>query len=669
AEVRGIDPTHPERGPLFRLPVTVLRTIPTVEDSDDELPERLEEESVLHLVNGWMEEHLEDMTPGRIERRFMAVPDGATWVDLRFHMTAHDNGGRSRMFMVHALQAIPGLTNRDGEKNNVVILEPEVPKVVSFPVQPGRTMELAIAQYWSSLGDCNLEYELTFHGVTPDQREVRLQPGDEAVRVEVSTPLQYEKLAPAAKLTTVRRLVKPTSAKITQLAEDRDGFDEERRFHRLELVYPIEQTSSGSVTPGFSKTDDLLYDSEYGGHVWAIFEKNGRRVATDDIWPHSVSLDKGSYTLKLWLRHDDRTKLESLKSAPLLLERSLSSPVSLSVYSTLIDVMQGGAKFRSSWLEPGEKQRLFVANVSSAPSGTLAGDILLGTITYGEEGTHDGAGQLPGGFPVSVVVSTTDAASGTSSSDSTESAPPNFDEPLSEDAAKNPKAKLSRKLRDAKLEFLNSLSIDSDREAFDRLVEEALKKDAGDLTVLVTKLHKLDAPKSRKERLSEIVEAADAVLAQLDEAAIALTLIGRSDADDKAAAKARKSAEKKKALLIDTLYRKGRALGYMELPEVVAKHPIKDQQAHDKAFEANYKALTKWVDPTDSDYFLLHIRREARQHNYGESLKWLNKYSSGAAPNYWYFEKRRKFYEALGWKHLSENAWQVRTSHFPNGQP
>ncbi|MFT4557170.1 MAG: tripeptidyl-peptidase-2 [Planctomycetaceae bacterium] len=676
AEVQGIDPNHPERGPLFRLPVTVLRTVPTIPDWDQHLREAIQKDGVNlpdfgvgALKNGWMEEHIENMVPGRIERRFIAVPDGATWVDLRFQMEPHENGGRGRMFMVHALQAIPGLTNRDGEKNNVVILEPEVPKVVSFPVQPGRTMELAFAQYWSSLGDCNLHYELTFHGLTPDQREVRLQPGDQAVRVEVSTPLQYEKLAPAAKLTSVRRIVKPTSAKITQLAEDRDGFDEDRRFHLLELSYPIEQKSAGSVTPRFPKTGDLLYDSEYGGHVWAIFEKDGRRVATDDIWPAAVSLGKDSYTLKLWLRHDNRAKLESLKSATMSLDRSLGSPVSLSVYSTLIDAMQGGAKFRSKWLAPDQKQRLFVANVSSAPGGTLAGDILHGTITYGEEGTHDGAGQLPGGFPVSVVVSTAHAASASSGGSSSKSSVDSFDEPLTGDAAKNPRAKLNRKLREARLEFLKSLSVASDREAFDRLVEDALKKDEKDLTVLVARLRKLDDEKTRKERLSEVVEAADAVLAQLDEAEIAMALVGRSPADDKEAGKARKSAEKKKALLIDTLYRKGRALGYMELPEVLAKNPIKDQKAHDKAFEDAYKALSKWVDPTGSDYFLLHIRREARKQHLGESLKWLNKYSGDAAPNYWYLEKRRKIYEALGWDHLTQNAWQRRTSHFPNGNP
>ena len=70
------------------------------------------------------------------------------------------------------------------------------------------------------------------------------------------------------------------------------------------------------------------------------------------------------------------------------------------------------------------------------------------------------------------------------------------------------------------------------RKSFDRLINEALKKDKNDLTVLVAKLRKLDEEKSRKKRLSEVVEAADAVLAQLDEDAIAQALIGQSAADD-----------------------------------------------------------------------------------------------------------------------------------------
>ena len=565
------------------------------------------------------------------------------------------------MFMVHAVQSVPGLTNRDGESNNFLALEPGVEKVISFPVQPGRGMETAFAQYWSSLGSCSLHYDLTFHGIVPDQRAVNLQPGAIAQQVEVATNLQFEELAPEAKLTKYRRLVKPASASVSLLAADRDGYSENRRFHELVLTYPI--SGVGAVTPYFSKVDDLLYDSEYGGFLIAVFDPNGKRVGTDDIWPHPIGIGKGEHTLKLWVRHDDRSKLDALKSMPMALERSLGSPVTLTVYPTLIAAQNGGPAFSGHWLNPDGKERFFIGNISSAPDGTLAGDVLLGSLTYGKKGTHGGSGQLPGGFPLSAVVPSTEATSAKPAASAgdgwtwTDPAP-----------AKTDEEKLAHAVRKAKLDYLKGLSIDSNRSAFYKLAEE-LKEDGAGLAVLVLTLEKLDDAEKRKTRLSSVVSAADAVLAKIDTASIEAGLGLRPAEGDGAAAKKKKDAEKLKGLLVDTLYRKGRALGYMELPEVLTRTSIKDQKAHDEAFEANYKELARWDDATSEKHFLLHIRRAAKKKELGESLKWLNKYAGGPGSNYWHLEKRRKFYKELGWRHLEANAQGLLRAHFPNGKP
>ncbi|MBI1313495.1 S8 family serine peptidase [bacterium] len=690
AEVLGLDVEHLERGPLFRLPITVTRLIPTDDvigvdleiDKEERPAEEVSEadttrDATLTLVmrggqtieaslqHGWQEEELRDFEPGSISRRFIPVPNDATWAEVRFHLDAPE-GGRHRMFMVHAVQAVPGWTNRDGESNNFVVLQHDVPKSISFRIEPGRTMELAIAQYWSSLGPCRLHYELTFFGIKPDQKQVALTPGEPAVPVEVSSPLHYSKIAPTAKLDTLRHLIKPASATIRQLAEDRDGFDDNRRFHQLELSYSIEQSSSGSVRPRFLLTDDLLYDSEFGGTVWAIFEAGGRRIATDDIWPAAVQLDNGSYTLKLWIRHDDRSKLDALKSMPLALEHSLDSPITLPVYATRVDAVNGGPKFGSATLRPDEHLRLWVGNVTKAPAGALAGDTLLGTISYGEVISDVENRKRPEGFPLSVVVSPTDADNGSSSA-SSGPAYEDYDEPATGKNADQPKQKLARQARTARLELIAGLSLETERETFDQETESLLKKNEADLTVLALRLQRLDNVKWRKDHLEEIIAAADAVIAQIDQSEVALALIGRTVDDDKEGTAKRKRAEKLKSLLIDTLYRKGRAIGYRELPEVVEQHPIKDQKTQDKQFEAAYAALAKWVDPADKTHFLLHIRREARNGNYGEALKTLN--AHGSESNYWHIEKRRKLYEQLGWDHLTENTWHWRTVRFPHGEP
>ena len=665
AEVYGIDPDHPERGPLFRLPVTVTRNVPQVADWSDDDVEELEEDGQAFLISNWLEEQLHDVQPGRINRRFVPVPADATWAEVRFHLDAEDDG-RTRMFMVHAVQALPGWTNRDGESNNFVVLQHDVPKSISFRVEPGRTMELAIAQYWSSLGPCNLHYELTFYGINPDQKQVTLTPGEPAVPVEVSSPLHYSKIAPTAKLDTLRHLIKPALATIKQLAEDRDGFDDNRRFHELELTYSIEQSSGGSVTPRFPLTDDLLYASEYGGTVWALYERGGRRIATDDIWPDAVRLSKGSYTLKLWIRHDKRSKLDPLKSMPMALERPLGSPITLPVYGTRVAAVNSGPRFSSATLRPDEHLRLWVGNISKPPAGALAGDTLLGTISYGEVISDSENRKRPEGFPLSVVVSPIDAGGG-GSSGATGPAYADYDEPAAGKNANLPKQKLARQARKARLELIAGLSLDADRETFDKEIEALLKKNETDLTVLVLKLQRLDEAKWRKQHLDHVVSAADAVIAQIDQAEIALALIGRSAADDKKGAAKRKRAGKLKSLLIDTLYRKARAIGYRELPEVLEKNPIKDQKAQDKAFNDAYNSLAKWVDPAGKHYFLLHVRSEARKGNLGAALKSLNQHGSDS--EYWHIEKHRKLYDKLGWDHLTDNAWHRRTVRYPNGKP
>jgi tripeptidyl-peptidase II len=650
AEVVGYDADDKSRGPLFRLPMTVCRPVPSKEWSDG----GKQKGTGPILNNGHMEENLE-MQPGDITRRFLVVPDGATWVDIRFQMNPQDDGGKSRIFMLHAVQAIPGLTNRDAESNIFMRLSPGVPSVQSFAVQPGRTIEVAIAQYWSSLGKCSLNYELTFHGITPSQNQVSLVPGDLATKVEVSTPLHYEHLEVTAKITTVRKLVKASSAKIKQLQADRDGYDEGRIFHQLELTYPIE-SSGGAVTPKFSKTDDLLYDSDYGGTLWAIYSKAGRRVATDDIWTAPVALAKGSYTLKMWVRHTSLSKLNAVKSMTMALESSLKSPITLATYPTLIAAQNGGPKFSSKWISPGERQRIFVGNISSVPAGTAAGDVLLGTITFGKKGEHGGAGQLPGGFTLTASVPAISSATATTA------------------AAKVTKwdDRLKTAGRDAKMAHLKSVAGSPTPDYVTKMPADVV--DGAKVPDALFALFNLDQTATRKNHLPKVVEAADSALKELNGALPKLkeadmsslnALLGK---DPKLTA-AKKRAEWVRDAMADVLYRKGRALGYMELPEVLEKHPIEDKKAHDKAFNENFTKLKALVDTKGSNFVLLHIRNETRRGRHAEALELLTKHAASDPTNYWYMEKRRKLYGKLGWRHLESIQRLAILSEHPNGKP
>lgn len=129
----------------------------------------------------------------------------------------------------------------------------------------------------------------------------------------------------------------------------------------------------------------------------------------------------------------------------------------------------------------------------------------------------------------------------------------------------------------------------------------------------------LDEPSLRKQHLDEVVSAADRVIAKVKAAAM--------------------PAEERTAWLADSLYRKGRALGYMELPDVLQDRQIENPQQHSARFEATFAELDALVDTTQPEYILLRIRRERRRGNYDEALRLLEIYRETAADPRWYETK------------------------------
>ncbi len=141
-----------------------------------------------------------------------------------------------------------------------------------------------------------------------------------------------------------------------------------------------------------------------------------------------------------------------------------------------------------------------------------------------------------------------------------------------------------------------------------------------------TQLEWLDAVR-RKEHLPKVIQAADEVIK-----------VVKADPDHR-------------ELYIDALYRKGRALAYMELPDVITKHPIEDPLAHERLFQATYDELSSLVDMESKKYFLLHIRYLRRKGLYGLALEVLQKHIDAGDAPYLYYKKRRDLYGLCGWGH------------------
>jgi hypothetical protein len=213
---------------------------------------------------------------------------------------------------------------------------------------------------------------------------------------------------------------------------------------------------------------------------------------------------------------------------------------------------------------------------------------------------------------------------------------------------------LSKAIRNVRLAHLKQVGSKGKREDFDKALDAVLKDYPDYLPIHAERLAFLDHESRRKEQLSDVVAAADEILKRIDPVGLRNYFASKAQPKTGEERTQHQDFSLQRDLLIDTLYRKGRALGYMELPDVVAKHPIADPEKHDKAFEDNFAELRKWVNTSDEEYYLLEVRRERRKGNFAKALAVLGSHLDENGPQERLYKKRRDLYESLGWEHLAE---------------
>lgn len=275
AEVQGFDASAEWRGPLFRVPITVIRpVIVSMQPGKLALPPAaggtgaaLEAGTTLRLGSVLFE-------PGKEERRFIAVPDGATWAELR--LRAQDND-TPKGFMIRATQLLPHTRYSDSEGHrSYTQLPPHGDHLVAFSVAAGGTLELTLAQFWSSLGGVTLEVDLTFHGVLVEPAVggagggsgggsgvVVIDGASGAAKIHLRAPLRRERMKPTAKLDVVRLPLRPAAdAELAPLSGPRDVLPGGRTIHKLVLTYKLILAEGGKVTPRLPALNRFVYDSE-----------------------------------------------------------------------------------------------------------------------------------------------------------------------------------------------------------------------------------------------------------------------------------------------------------------------------------------------------------------------------------------------------------------------
>jgi tripeptidyl-peptidase-2 len=356
SEIVAVDSEDPEAGPVFRVPVTVVKPVMPV----DAVPRRVVR-----------------FTPGKVDRTFFRVPSGADMCKLTLRPVGLDT---QRNMVVHALQLVPQTMFSKTETHKFVSLVGDEERTFCFKAIPRVTMELALAQSWSSLGETQVEVEVEFRGVAPRDSAVAYGASNSIARTDIRTKLRTEEIAPTAALTKMQQPMRPTSSHINLEPGDRNLLPNERRIFSLLLTYSFALAEPCEIVPRLAVLSEMLYDSAYESQLWMIFNANRKLVGKGDFRPEGVKLAKGDYTYRVLIRHDQVAMLDKLSNTVLLLERKLEKEITLNLYADVLKAMSDGPRFATKKLRAGEQMPIHVNSPpdSLLPSDAKPGDILLG---------------------------------------------------------------------------------------------------------------------------------------------------------------------------------------------------------------------------------------------------------------------------------------------------
>lgn len=623
AEVRGVDVAEPQRGPLFRVPITVVRP--------ETLPADMQWTKTLTFG------------PNEIRRFFLAVPEGATWADIA--VTAQ-NPETPRQIVVHAVQALPGMQFSDWNSDDTVWLGEKDRWVKSIPVAGGYTLELCLAQYWSNLGPGKIDVQVAFHGLLPNDGRVDVDGAELSRALMVKAPIRPEAIKPTAEATVLRKTLLPASTELRALTGARDSLPKGQQAWEMVLTYEFELDENAKVLPRVALAEDGEVWESFESMLWTLFDSNKRRIE-DGPQNTPVSLKKGKHTLRFHVRHSDESVLRKLDRMPVALDRTLDPAVKLRVLTDPDGAVTGGFEAGAKTLAKGQAMPLWIAPPApgAVPKGAKPGDVLIGSLRFGPKGDDlEGAGDRPNGWPLTVRLASDRVEE--KDQKTPETKPPGGPKKKTAD-------ELDEELLKLQVDHLAKLRKDERHDDFEALSRRLLKENPRALPVLVERMRYLADKKDASPEA--VVKACDEVVATAAASQLAEVLGERALPEDEKGKARRADAEKRRDALVEALRRKVEALAG-------------DEDA-DREVEEAYREISRWTDPGKGEGVSVVVEFERRRGRPAKALEALNGRLEEAVPERKLVEQRLKVLEELGWSAWAERERRWLMLRFPEEFP
>ncbi|GJQ85876.1 hypothetical protein Trydic_g15333 [Trypoxylus dichotomus] len=380
--IDAYDATCVEKGPVFRIPITVIQA--------QEIAESTYTASFYNI----------SFPSNTVKRHFFGVPDRVTWAVIKLKSrNSHPNAH----FIVHCMQILPKHSCRTLELNKHITISSNNDCNHSFPVKGSLVLEVVVAKFWTNIGEVVIDYEISFYGIKPSQPNITMLASDGIYSLEV-TSFRGEEILPSITLRNSVQVLKPTESKTAPLT-NRDVIPPSKQIYELNLTYVFHLKKATEVCPINPLLSDVLYESEFESQLWMLFDYNKQFLGCGDAYPskYSIKLSKGDYAIKMHIRHDIKGYLDKLADMPLLLNQKLPNIITLDMYSSYSQAIIGDKKPIFSQTLSSSTVPLYIAPLLSSkfiPKNHNTAQYLTGYVTYAK----DELGKRADFYPVKYIL-------------------------------------------------------------------------------------------------------------------------------------------------------------------------------------------------------------------------------------------------------------------------
>ncbi|EPY53178.1 tripeptidyl-peptidase II Tpp2 [Schizosaccharomyces cryophilus OY26] len=592
-KVKAFEATKDSRRCLFEIPVTVMK--PSA------------------VVNANFPLRNVSFEPTLIRRYFLVPPKGATYAEIR--VKAISPLESSNMLWISTNQALPQTKLKDASTELIMSVSDNEVTTKLVPLHDTHTLELCMAQWWSSLEHMTLDIDINFHGIKVlNGSEITLHGNKGLERLDCIS-VRREKLKPEISFDKFTESYKSTESVIQPLGE-RDVLPDNQQLFELVNSYSLTVEEKSDLTADFSVPHNM-YDNGFNGFFVMIFDSQKQRVHYGDMYTSSHSLEKGEYVYKVQLLSVDPIKLERFKNMTLKLSKKLKKSITLPIYSDHIDFCDNRKEsFDRSVIEANIIKSFIVGtDFEEYPSEISDKSVLTGTLKFND---CDKAS-----VPVYLI-------------------------PSVKPVEKPSTSKESPNLVQLQVDLLSKLE-GADKDKHLKYLQSTYKNS------LEVQLAKLDAAKEDNERLS----AADSILSLIDQEGLSRYYSSQKKVED--------TIPKDTALEKNTSMQKDAFIKALEVKcSLYAKQPGKDTDSYSKS----YQLLLNWLEDSDSRVSVIKKDYYKSLSQYGLALKALMKLinengNSGKSDITKLLDEEKDLLQKLGWTYWYDVSYVDSVKRIP----